>query len=356
MKNSSTLCYLHIPFCDSKCHYCAFNSYVDRFEMREAYMQAVVKQLRRDLERYDIQEGQIATLFIGGGTPSTVASELYAPFFETLSPYLSDEAEITTEANPNSATRKWLCGMRKLGVNRVSFGVQSFFDDKLAFLGRAHRAEKAKEATFAAADAGFARISLDLIYATILDTPARIEKELQEALALPIEHLSAYELTIEEGTPFQNRPEVRKESLEQARLIAEITHTKGWEHYEVSNYGQTPCRHNMGYWEYRPYLGIGSGAAGRIGHVRLYPHTLPEAYIDDPFFKAIEPLDEEAIREEKVLLGLRSVVGVDADILKPHHLARCKMLEEEGKLRYHEGRYCNDDFWLSDEIALFILG
>jgi oxygen-independent coproporphyrinogen-3 oxidase len=207
------LLYLHIPFCDSKCHYCAFNSYTDRFGLREAYMQAAAAQLRHDLTRYEIAPGSIETLFIGGGTPSTVPPGLYASFFETVAPYLAAEAEISTEANPNSATFEWLAGMRRWGVNRISFGVQSFFDDKLRFLGRAHRAAEAHKAVHQAAEAGYHEISIDLIYATALDTPARVEQEIQTALTLPVTHLSAYELIIEAGTPFADRPDVRREEL-----------------------------------------------------------------------------------------------------------------------------------------------
>jgi len=120
------LLYIHIPYCDSKCHYCSFNTYVDKFDTREAYMYALHKQLSFELKRFNAQSHSIETLFIGGGTPSTVSPELYEPIFKLLEPYLKKDAEITTEANPNSATKTWLHGMFNLGVNRVSFGVQSF--------------------------------------------------------------------------------------------------------------------------------------------------------------------------------------------------------------------------------------
>ena len=128
------LVYLHIPYCDSKCHYCSFNSYVDKFDTRSEYMQALYRQLSFELKRFNTGKKQIKTLFIGGGTPSTVDPELYKPIFELLKPYLQDDAEITTEANPNSATKEWLKGMKSLGVNRVSFGVQSFDSNKLKAL------------------------------------------------------------------------------------------------------------------------------------------------------------------------------------------------------------------------------
>jgi len=348
------LLYFHIPFCDSKCHYCSFNSYVDKFELKTAYMEALHRQLQHDLEHYGIEDGTIETIFFGGGTPSTVAPELYAPLFETIRPFLAPHAEITSEANPNSASKSWLEGMRALGVNRISFGVQSFFDDKLKLLGRAHKSADALRAVERAHAVGFNHLSIDLIYATMLDTPKRIEEELQQALSLPINHLSAYELTIEEGTPFQERPEVRKESVEQARIIQHATQNAGFKQYEISNFG-IPCRHNVGYWEYRPYLGVGSGAVGRIGNQRLYPHRILERYIEAPYFKEKESLQPYEMVEEKVFLGFRSCVGVDERIFTQAMKERAQLLVQESRLIYKDGKYFNTDYLLSDEVALFIL-
>ena len=120
------LLYLHIPFCDSKCSYCAFNSYVDKFHLKEEYMKALMTQLVHELKRFNASSESVETVFIGGGTPSTVSPQLYKPIFDYLKPYLKKNIEITSEANPNSATKEWLKGMRELGVNRISFGVQSF--------------------------------------------------------------------------------------------------------------------------------------------------------------------------------------------------------------------------------------
>ncbi|MCF6201195.1 MAG: radical SAM family heme chaperone HemW [Hydrogenimonas sp.] len=353
---NDTLLYIHIPFCDSRCHYCSFNTYVDKLYLKESYMKALMRQLRADLKRFRIEKGQISTLFIGGGTPSTIEPALYEPIFETLEAYLKDNAEITTEANPNSATKAWLEGMRELGVNRVSFGVQSFFDDKLKLLGRAHGSIQAVKAVENAKKAGFGTISLDLIYATMLDTAQRVEKELKSALELPIEHLSAYELSIEEGTPFQRRPEVRVESLEQANIIKELLESVGWEQYEISNFGKKRCGHNLGYWQYKPYLGIGSGAVGRVDSSRYYPHQAVERYIDDPLFKEKEQLSPSQILEERIFLGLRSCVGVAEEILDGIMKERARLLKKEAKLRFSNGRWFNRDYLLSDEVALFIIG
>ncbi len=355
MRNE-TLLYLHIPFCDSKCHYCSFNSYVEKSRLKESYMEAVVKQLRNDLSQYGIKKGSVTTLFIGGGTPSTVKPELYEPFFAALEGYLREGAEITSEANPNSAAEEWLKGMRDLGVNRISIGVQSFFDDKLRLLGRSHRADDAVEAVERAAETGFEHISIDLIYATALDSVKRVEDEIERALKLPIDHLSAYELTIEEGTPFQKSPEVRVESIEQAQTVRSLLKSKGWREYEVSNFALSPCRHNLGYWEYRPYLGVGSGAVGRIGNLRYSPHRAVERYVEDPRFKEFETLSDEEMLHERILLGLRSRIGVDSGLLDAKMRERAELLVSESRLLYREGRYFNRDYLLSDEVALFIIG
>ena len=350
------LLYIHIPFCDSKCYYCSFNSYVDKFELKAEYMSALHKQLLHDFKHYNIKLGSIETIFIGGGTPTTVDFNLYEPIFETVAPYLAKGAEITSEANPNSTTKEWLKGMKSFGVNRISLGVQSFFNDKLKLLGRSHKSIDAISAVERAENAGFKHLSIDLIYSTLLDTPKRIESELEQALKLSINHLSAYELTIEEGTVFENRPEVRKESIEQAYVIHEKITDIGWKHYEISNYGKSFCYHNIGYWEYKQYLGVGSGAVGRIGTNRLYPHRGIEQYIKNPFYKNIEELKSYEIIEEKIFLGLRSFVGIDAEILDSNMRKRADLLFKENKLYKKNGRYYNKNYLLSDEIALFILG
>ena len=172
-------------------------------------MEALYQQLNFELQRFNATPGSVETLFIGGGTPSTVDPELYAPIFELLKPYLKEDAEITTEANPNSATKVWLQGMHALGVTRVSFGVQSFDAQKLKALNRAHNPQQAKDAILTAKSLGFEHLSLDFIYNYQGDTKALLRKDIEEAFSLPIDHISAYELTIEDGTLFGKRRDVR---------------------------------------------------------------------------------------------------------------------------------------------------
>lgn len=347
------LLYIHIPFCDSKCHYCSFNSYVDLFHLRESYMQALLVQLEYELTRFNAQKESIETVFIGGGTPSTVKPELYRPIFKMLAPYLKEGAEITSEANPNSATQAWLEGMYRLGVNRISFGVQSFNDDKLKKLGRAHKAQEASAALYRAKEAGFKHLSLDLIYGVEGDTKTRLKHDLEEAFKLPIDHLSAYALTIEEGTPFASTPDVANEKLALTQWFLQHM-TEHFPSYEISNFGEYRSRHNLGYWEYKDYIGLGSGAVGFLQNTRYYPTSNVQAYIENPLNIQKESLSAEAIKTEKIFLGLRSIVGVSHELLSQHELQRAQLLVEEQKLTFVEGRFYNDDYLLSDELVLFI--
>ncbi|MGB5965680.1 MAG: radical SAM family heme chaperone HemW [Sulfurimonadaceae bacterium] len=347
------LLYIHIPFCDSKCHYCSFNSYVDLFHLRESYMEALLRQLEFELKRFKAEEKSIETLFIGGGTPSTVKPELYRPLFELLRPYIKDDAEITSEANPNSATSEWLEGMYALGVNRISFGVQSFNDEKLKKLGRAHRAVDAASALLRAKEAGFKHLSLDLIYAVDGDTKELLAHDLNEAFKLPIDHLSAYALTIEEGTPFAATPEIANEKIALTEWFLERVKQQ-FASYEISNFGSYHSKHNLGYWQYKDYIGLGSGAVGFLKETRYYPTNDVQAYIEDPLNIQSECLSDASIKTEKIFLGMRSIVGVSEKILSKQELKNAQLLVNENKLTYNEGCFYNDDYLLSDELALFI--
>ncbi|MFA5234840.1 MAG: radical SAM family heme chaperone HemW [Sulfurimonas sp.] len=348
------LLYIHIPFCDSKCSYCAFNSYVDKFHLREGYMEALCTQLEFELERFKVGQKDIETLFIGGGTPSTVTPKLYEKLFEMLKPYLGENIEITSEANPNSASYEWLQGMHKLGVNRISFGVQSFDEKKLKVLNRAHNVDDAKEAILNAKKTGFENISLDLIYATLGDTKELLANDLKTAFSLPINHLSAYALTIEEGTPFEKKPHMSKEKISLTSWLFKEIADFGFEQYEISNFGSYRSRHNLGYWEYKDYIGLGSGAVGKLGLERYYPTNSVEEYIKNPLEIKTEHLTTEDKKMEQIFLGLRSCVGVSKTILNIDELKKATLLVQEKKLIIKNDTFYNNDYLLADEIALFI--
>ncbi len=309
-------------------------------------MQALLRQLRHDIQQYETKK--IQSLFIGGGTPSTVPPKLYEPLFEAITPLLCKECEITIEANPNSATRRWMEQMRAMGVNRISFGVQSFDDEKLKFLGRAHSSKDAILAIENAKKEGFEHISLDLIYDTAMDSKELLKSDIDQALSLPIDHISAYALTIEENTPFASTPNVRRGDEDLGYLIKEII---PFEQYEVSNFGQFRSRHNLGYWRLEKYLGVGCGAVGFVDGKRLYPHNDLFEYIKNPLYKQTETLSEEDLRFEKIFLGLRSIVGVEKELLDPK---KVQILLEEGKLIQKGDQVFNTNFFLADELALYL--
>ena len=348
------LLYIHIPFCDSKCSYCAFNSYVDKFHLKKVYMKALEIQLSNELKRFNVKQDSIETIFIGGGTPSTVSPKLYSSLFETLKPFIKKSAEITSEANPNSATLEWLDGMFKLGVNRISFGVQSFNDDKLKLLNRAHNSNEARQAVINAKEVGFKNISLDLIYATLGDTKELLRNDLFEAFKLPINHLSAYALTIEEGTAFESKPQMSKEKLELTSWFFDSISKHGFEQYEISNFGSYKSNHNLGYWLYKDYIGLGSGAVGKLNNERFYPSTDIDKYILNPNDISVELLNYEEMKIEKIFLGLRSCIGIKKEILNKKELQQAELLVKEQKLYFKNNTFYNHDFLLADEIALFL--
>ncbi len=318
-------------------------------------MQALHKQLSFELQRFEAKKNSIQTLFIGGGTPSTVAPEFYAPIFELLEPYLQKNAEITTEANPNSATEAWLRGMKDLGVNRVSFGVQSFNEKKLKELNRAHTPKQAKESIITAKYLGFKHLSLDLIYNYKDDTKELLLRDIEQAFELPIDHISAYELTIEDGTKFSSTPEVRQEDENLAFFVAEEITKRGFKHYEISNFGTHQSRHNKGYWELENYIGAGAGAVGFLKDRRYYPQTNIDFYINDPLNITEEHLTPDELLTEKIFLGLRSCIGIKKSILSDEMLKKMPLLCNEHKLIYNDTHYYNSNFFLSDELALYIL-
>jgi oxygen-independent coproporphyrinogen-3 oxidase len=318
-------------------------------------MKAIQVQLKSELERFEATHECIETLFIGGGTPSTISPELYKPFFTALAPYLQKNVEITTEANPNSATMQWLKGMKALGVNRISFGVQSFNDDKLKMLGRNHTAHMAIQALENAKKVGFENISLDLIYGTAIDNKELLEYDLKIANSLPINHLSAYSLTLEEGTTFFTKPQVQNDDENLAYWFANEIQKRGLPQYEISNFGTYTSQHNLGYWRYKDYLGIGSGAVGFLKDKRFYTQNDIEAYIKNPLDIKIEKLNKEAVISEKILLGLRSLVGFSRLLLTQHQDKNAMVLVDKNRLILKDGYFFNANYFLSDEIALYIL-
>jgi len=349
------LLYIHIPFCDSKCFYCAFNSYTSLHSLRDDYMDALKLQLKDGLTKYD---NKVETIFIGGGTPSTIKAHKYREIMDIVKPYLVENCEITIEANPNSATKEWLTEIYEVGINRVSFGVQSFDDKKLKFLGRNHNKGQAIEAINNAKEVGFVNINCDIIYDTTLDTRELLENDLSIIKNLPINHISAYSLTLEEGTKFFNKSNVQFENEELARFLFDEFDKLGFEQYEISNFSmgeKARSKHNLGYWQYKEYLGVGSGAVGCIESKRYYSKKDVLEYIQNPLeYDEIENLSEDDMKIEKILLGFRSIVGVNIEELDSSLDEKIKILVDSNKIEQKQNRIYAKDFMLADELSLFL--
>ncbi|MDR0579818.1 MAG: radical SAM family heme chaperone HemW [Campylobacteraceae bacterium] len=347
--------YLHIPFCDSKCFYCSFCSYTDKNNLKEVYLEAILRQFEREEKRFNISEKSITSFFTGGGTPSTFSPSLLSFFIKKITHYLISNAEMTIEANPNSATFEWLLGMRELGFNRISFGVQSFNDEKLKFLGRAHNQKQALEAVENAWRVGFKNISIDLIYNTKCDNKKLLLEDITIASALPINHLSAYSLTIEKNTKFYKIQNAQKESLYLAKYVINLLKDNGFLCYEISNFSRGyECFHNKGYWQHDDYIGIGCGAVGFYKNKRFYPSRNLEEYIKNPLLDKVENLSDEELLFEKIFLSLRSNTGLEFAKLPFDIAKKADILLKEKKCVMKNGRFYNTNFFLADEMALFL--
>ncbi len=361
------LLYIHIPFCDSKCFYCAFNSYTTKFKLKDDYMEALKKQLVENLEKHIINKNRkIKTVFIGGGTPSTIKASSYKEIFSLIKPFLEENAEITTEANPNSATFSWQKEMFSLGVNRISFGVQSFDEKKLKFLGRAHSSQSAIEAIENAKKVGFKKINCDIIYGVVNDSFETLKKDFDIVKSLGINHISAYSLIIEENTKFfldekslqKSKKSLKIDDEDLSYEIFEYLKDLGFNQYEIANFAtneEFESKHNYGYWQYNEYMGIGAGAVACIENIREYSEKNIEKYIQNPLFVEKEELGCEDIKAEKVLLGFRCKFGVELELLNQNELKKVDDLVLEKKLEKKENKVINKNYLLADELALYIL-
>jgi oxygen-independent coproporphyrinogen-3 oxidase len=325
--------YIHWPFCRSKCPYCDFNSHVRERIDASAWTQALIADLDRQVAL--APEHEVASIFFGGGTPSLMPPDTAAALIERVKRHWPSarNLEITLEANPNSAEAERFAGFAAAGVNRLSLGVQALDPAALKFLGRGHNR---KEALTAIKLSGtlFPRTSFDLIYARPKQSLAAWRDELDEALALAGEHLSLYQLTIEPGTAFHTRAakgELTVPDEEIGAAFFEMTQERlaaaALPAYEISNHARpgAECRHNLAYWRYEDYLGIGPGAHGRVTRAGVKYATrerrLPEAWLAKPEFEEITAITRETAVEEMVMMGLRLVEGIPRARLEA--LAEC---------------------------------
>lgn len=321
--------YVHWPFCAQKCPYCDFNSHVrlkgwDEARFLAAYERELVTMAQR------LGRREVSSIFIGGGTPSLMQPRTVGGILDVIGRLwtVASDAEITLEANPNSVEAERFRGYRAAGVNRVSLGVQSLRDEQLRALGRLHTVAEAKAAIGIAADT-FERFSFDLIYARPGQTPEQWRAELGEALGLGSRHLSLYQLTIEPETAFEKLHAAGKLAIPDADLAArlyditqEMTEAAGLLQYEISNHAAPgeESRHNLLYWRYGEYAGVGPGAHGRIvtGNGRWATSTErhPESWLArveavGHGLVADEALTPRELADEMLLMGLRVAEGLD---------------------------------------------
>lgn len=321
--------YVHIPFCVKKCAYCDFLSGPADASLKQAYLEALIREISE--KKTMVSSYEVTSLFLGGGTPSLLEGDDTARIFRGLREAFSirPDAEITIEANPGTVTREKLKCWRECGVNRLSIGLQSPDNRELRVLGRIHTFQEFLHTWYLAEEAGFTNRNIDLMSALPGQTKESWEKNLRTVAKLDPEHLSVYSLIIEEGTLFHelaqsgvfagDDPLLRLPDEDEEREIYKLTdqvlREYGYHRYEISNYAKEgkECRHNLGYWERKEYLGLGLGAASLIHETRFHNTREMEQYLLDPCREEEkEILTEQAQMEEFFFLGLRTKRGVSA--------------------------------------------
>ena len=360
--------YIHIPFCRSRCIYCGFYS-TTGLDLRQRYVDAVCKEIG------DRSNGTgVGTIYLGGGTPSQLTIPQLKQIFDSLYIYnkVEKDAEVTIEVNPDDVTVEFAAVLQQLPINRVSMGVQTFDDQRLQFLHRRHTARQAIEAIDRLRAAGIHNLSIDLMYGFPYETLANWEADIDAALALNVEHLSAYCLMVEEGTPLHKMFTVDglqftdvypDEELERQMYYTLIDRLEaaGYEHYEISNFAKTPpptggargghspfrSRHNSSYWNGTPYIGLGAAAHSYDGRSRSWNVADINTYI-----KGIEQgqrifeeelLDDDTRYNDTITVALRTKEGIDLSLLSDKHRDYCMK---------NARRYLDDGLLELDETVL----
>jgi putative oxygen-independent coproporphyrinogen III oxidase len=341
--------YVHVPFCLTRCGYCDFNAYAGLDHLASRYVAALLREAELAAPEWD---GEVVSVFLGGGTPTTLeVADLKALLARVRSVFsVRTDAEVTIEANPDTVDEAKLAGLREAGYGRLSIGAQSFDRSVLAALERVHQPESVANAYLAARSAGYDNVNLDLIYGAAGESVESWERTLEEAVALSPEHVSAYALTIEPATALGRRvargetpapdPDVQADMFEAAcRLLGDA----GYGHYEVSNWAKSgyECRHNLGYWERRPYVGLGAGAHGYRERRRWWNVRPPEEYLSmvergELPVGGSEELEPADAYLEEVFLRLRILQGIPAswveDGREEPYLASGLLVRDDGHL------------------------
>lgn len=323
--------YFHIPFCRRICAYCDFFRSADL-----RHMPRVVESMHRELteERDFISDKRVRTIYFGGGTPSLLHPSELQRFIATADQLFDcgGVEEITAEANPDDITADYVSALRRTDINRVSLGVQSFDDAELRFMNRRHSAMEASDAVKRLQDSGIENLTIDLIFGVDGFGQEVLRRSLEQAVALGVQHISAYHLTIEPSTTFHRRllrgdmREVEEErSLAEYALIESALCEAGFEHYEVSNYARRGyrSRHNSSYWQGAQYLGVGPGAHSFNGAERRWCRQRVEEYALDRKYEG-EVLTERDCFNEYIMTSLRCAEGVDLQYIERHFGSSCK--------------------------------
>ena len=316
--------YIHIPFCASKCNYCSFTSFAGLEDLHERYVEALCGEIAENASSSHTEP--LKTIFLGGGTPTILPKNLLQKLLSCTFTNFSvlPDAEISIEANPGTVDTEKLKVLHTAGVNRISLGVQSFNNQELKRIGRIHSAEKAVHAVGMAKASGFKNISIDLMYGLPGQNSDNWLKNLETAISLELNHLSLYQLTVEEQTPLatlvsENRLRIPEEENLAAMegITTNLTADNGLSQYEISNYARAgyQCRHNITYWENRDYFGVGAGAVSCLQGIRRQNITTPETYCllmekRESIILEEEQLDSEASFRETIVMGLRMNRGV----------------------------------------------
>ena len=328
--------YVHIPFCKKRCLYCDFFS-TTLLERRKAYVDALLREIAARKE----EAGAIHTIYLGGGTPSTLDAEDIQRILRAIG--TEQATEITMELNPGDATETYLKQIRAAGINRLSIGIQSFQDELLTLIGRRHTAAQALTAVSMAQQAGFDNLSIDLMYALPTQTMEQWKADIETALRLNVQHISSYGLMYEEGTALTRQMESGQlqaidEDTENAMYdyLCERLQEAGFVHYEVSNFALPgyEAQHNSNYWNGTPYVGIGAGAHSYIGVERSWNPDDLETYIRGDFQRTSEILTERDCYNERIMLGLRTAKGVAKQDIRTD----ISKYVEAGLLHEKEGR------------------
>lgn len=332
--------YVHIPFCKSRCAYCDFYS-TTLLARREEYVQALL----REAESRVGSEVEIATIYLGGGTPSLLTSKQIEALLNQLTQGRDrSDIEITLEANPGDLNAEYLRELHAIGVNRLSIGTQSLNDELLRTIGRRHSAAQAREAIMMAREAGFRNLSADLIYGLPNQTMEAWQEDIEQMIALQPEHISCYCLSYEDGTrltQMRDRGEVNELDEETLNImydtLCERLKIAGYEYYEVSNFAKPGYRscHNSSYWTGIPYIGLGAGAHSYDGEQRSWNPDL-DTYIagitDGTLIRESETLNETDKHTERIMLGLRTSEGVaitDVDTTKAQAYIQQGLLRQD---------------------------